>query len=110
MSGQSGPESLVTWVRLFDGRLWHAMSGSNLTWCGRTIESKGESRAERLPGRVPVNAWACDRCVRAIHGAAAAAKAVWLSDPRRRSGDRLPDPEPIAGRSMKEETPRVGEV
>lgn len=85
---------LITWCRLFDGRLWHITERPDVTWCGKSLDAVDDRRPERIDGSPPGNGWVCDRCVRAVHELAAIAAAVWRSDPRRRTGDTLPGPGP----------------
>lgn len=87
-------ESLITWVRLFDGRLWHITERPDATWCGKSLDAADARRPERIDGCPPGNGWVCDRCVRAVHEVASIAAAVWRGDPRRLSGDQLPAPVP----------------
>lgn len=84
---------LITWCRLFDGRLWHIAERPDVTWCGKSLDATDARRPERIDGCPPGNGWVCDRCVRAVHDLAAIAAAVWRSDPRRRTGDTLPAPD-----------------
>jgi len=83
-------EPIITWARLFDGRLWHIQRTPEDTWCGKTLDSHDERRAERIDTAPPGNGWVCDRCVRAVHDVAAIAIQVWRGDPRRRAEDQIP--------------------
>ena len=80
----------LVWIRLHDGRLWH-VDGMCGVASGATRDA---ARAPEITNTPPTNGWVCDRCVRHLHDLAAAARAVWLQDPRRRPGDQLPGPEP----------------
>lgn len=88
-------QPLITWVRLFDGRLWHVADqpAPESTLCGRNVTSQDDRYPEVLDDAPPANGWTCDRCVRHLHEMAAAARQAWLQDPRRRPGDVLPGPD-----------------
>lgn len=89
-------QPLITWVRLFDGRLWHVADAPDPEWtlCDRRVVAEDDRLPELADNAPPTNGWVCDRCVRRLHEQAAAARQAWLQDPRRRPGDQLPGPDP----------------
>ncbi|PFG16293.1 hypothetical protein ATK74_0827 [Propionicimonas paludicola] len=82
---------VMTWARLFHGRLWHVQQSPDQTWCGEVLVSIDERRVERIDNAPPGGAWICDRCVREIRRLADDARAAWLLDPRRQDTDQLPE-------------------
>ena len=88
-------QPLITWVRMFDGRLWHILGQHPRTVCGwRAVDPDPARAPEYLEDEVPANAWVCTRCVEQVHEMAAAARQAWLADPRRPRRDQLPAPDP----------------
>lgn len=86
--------SLLTWIRLVDGRLWHIATDNPVaTRCGREAAPAGTTLLPERAPAPPANGWVCDRCVRRQAEQAAAARQAWLTDPRRRPGDQLPGPD-----------------
>ena len=83
----------ITWARLFDGRLWHALYSSDQAWCGKITDAPPSRPSELIEGAPPSNGWVCDRCVRTLQELATSARLAWLQDPRRRPGDQLPGPD-----------------
>lgn len=87
------PDTTLEWARLFHGRLWHVASVlSGIAECGEEFDS---TIAEYAVGQPPRNGWVCDRCVRELQRAWAAALLAYNNDPRRVTAFALPAaPEP----------------
>lgn len=82
-----------TFIRLVDGRLWHAAPGADLqlTLCGRAIDWPDDDREpEVLDGVVPVGAWVCVRCRAALVDWLRAVNTAIAADPRGRRVEPLP--------------------
>lgn len=95
MPSPTSDQPLLTWVRLFDGRLWHVLGQHPRTLCDMVaVDGNPERTPEYTEDAVPANAWVCTRCVEHLHEMAAAARQAWLHDPRRTFRDPLPAPDP----------------
>ena len=86
----------VEFVRLPEGRLWHASAFSAwVTACGRVVDAPvvgdGDRSPEYLTGIVPSGAWVCGRCREVLADWLHAVDVAIKADPRnRRAADPLP--------------------
>lgn len=83
-----------TFVRLPEGRLWHASASVWVTACGRVVDDPvvdADREPETLDGHVPAGAWVCRRCRTALSDWLHAVDMAIAADPRNRRADPLPN-------------------